>query len=208
MQEISERRPEAPAWWRASGAAAEEARPIEHAAARKEESWPEEARSGAAAEIIAEPEGTPSELITVISSVDYPDLESPAPVEKATKGGGGKTSLREQRPAAPPQKTVLSSIEFPPPEESRTPVITAPVVEEATKGDGTTSLREQRRVATPKITTVLPSIEFPPPESGAPVAGEAAHEAPTSRGSGPEPILSRSDSSRARVETRDGQCAS
>ena len=31
---------------------------------------------------------------------------------------------------------------------------------------------------------------------------------PPRRGSGPESIVSRSDSSRARVETRDGQCAS
>ena len=135
MKDILERRPEAPAWWRASEAAAEEARPIEHAVAGKEESWPEVARPGAAAEIIAEPEGTPSELITVVSSVDYPDLESSAPVGGATKGGGGKTPLREQRQAAPPKITVVSSIEFPPP-ESCTPVISAPVVEEATKGGG------------------------------------------------------------------------
>ena len=78
MRDISEMRLEAPAWWRASEAAAEEARQIEHAAARKEESRYEVARPEAAAEIIAEPEGTPSELIEVISSVDYPDLESSA----------------------------------------------------------------------------------------------------------------------------------
>ena len=62
MQEISEMQPEAPAWRRASGAAAVEARPIEHAAAGKVESRSEAARPGAAAEIIAGPGGTPSEL--------------------------------------------------------------------------------------------------------------------------------------------------
>ena len=89
MKDISERRLEAPAWWRASEAAAKpEVRQIEHAAARKEESWHKVAWPEAAAEIIAEPEGTPSELITVISSVEHPDLESSAPVEEASKEGG------------------------------------------------------------------------------------------------------------------------
>ena len=81
-----------------------------HAAAGKVESQSEVARPGVAAEITAGPGGTPSELITVISSVDYPDLESPALVEEATREGGSKTSLREQ--AAPPKIIVLSSTEF------------------------------------------------------------------------------------------------
>ena len=72
----------------------------------------------------------------------------------------------------------MSSVDYPYLE------ISAPEVDEAAKeGDGKTPLREQRPVAPPKI-TVLSSIEFSPTESGATVAGEAAHEAPTSRGGG------------------------
>ena len=127
---------------------------------------------------------------TPLAPQDYTPGRSVPVVEEATKGDGttslrDETSLREQ--AAPPKIIVLSSTECTTPAPTdNPPARSVPVVEEATNGDGTTSLREQRWGAPQELPRRLPSIELPPPESGAPVAGETAHEPPPRRRSGPE----------------------